>query len=246
MRAKMYQNHHWHIPFSYGLGILFSFILFFAILLFIRFNQKVSPRLLSIAESSINKLNESILMQYRVSDVYKKIDLEEMISLTKNTNGEIIAVDFQLENAYRALSLITNYLKQNLENESVRQSILKFYSEDLSSGLDSIVLAIPIGVASDGVFLVNLGPRIPVKINYMGYLATSVRIKLEDYGINSVLVSLYIDCSITNEFIVPNIQKEIHHGYSILLASKIIQGTVPEYYGGSWETKSNILNVPID
>ena len=102
------------------------------------------------------------------------------------------------------------------------------------------------GVASDGVFLANLGPKIPVKINYMGYLATSVRIKLEDYGINSVLVSLYIDCSITNEFIVPTIQKEINHSYSILLASKIIQGTVPEYYGGSWETKSNILNVPID
>lgn len=246
MRTKMYKAHYFYIKPFYVIGLLFSIILFLAIFFFLKFNHNISPHLLSIAESSINKLNESILMQYRVSDVYQKIDLEDMILITKNNNGEIIAVDFQLESAYRALSLITNYLKQNLENKMVRQKILKFYNDDLSSELDSIILTIPMGMASDEIFLVNLGPRIPVKINYMGYLATSVRIKLEDYGINTILISLYIDCSITNEFIVPNIQKEINNGYSILLASKIIQGTVPDYYGGTWETKSNILNVPIN
>lgn len=246
MRTKMYKAHYFYIKPFYVIGILFSIILFLAIFFFLKFNHNISPHLLAIAESSINKLNESILMQYRVSDVYKKINLEEMIALSKNSKDEIIAVDFKLESAYDALSLITKYLRKNLENESVRKNILKFYNEDLSSGLDSIILTIPIGAASEDVFLANLGPRIPVKINYMGYLATSIRIKLEDYGINTVLISLYIDCSITNEFIVPNIQKEINHSYSILLASKIIQGTVPDYYGGTWETKSNILNVPID
>lgn len=242
----MSKKNRFHIKISYVLGFIFFLILFFALFLFQSFNNKVTPHLLSVAETSINKLNESILMQYRVSDVYKKVDLEDVIIISKNSKDEIIAVDFNLENAYDALSLITNYLQSNLADEMVRENTLKYYNEDISSNLDSIILTIPMGVASDGIYLANLGPRIPVKISYIGYLGTNIRIKLEDYGINNVLISLYVDCSIINEFIVPNAKKEITHNYNILIASKIIQGIVPDYYGGTLETKSNILNVPIE
>jgi len=51
---------------------------------------------------------------------------------------------------------------------------------------------------------------------------------------------------VTNEFIIPFTSKEINHEYNILVASKIIQGVVPEYYGGAMEAKSNILNIPIN
>lgn len=246
MRARMSRKRKFNLKISYVLGIILFLILFFTYSFFRKFNEKVTPNLINVAEVSINKLNESILMQYRVSNIYKEINLDEVILLRKNTKDEILSVDFKLENAYDALTLITQYLRNNLEDMEVRNRILKYYNEELSSELDSIILSIPIGIASNGIFLANLGPRIPVKVSYMGYLATSVRIKLEDYGINNALVSLYIDCSITNEIIVPNVQKEINHSYSILLASKIIQGTVPDYYGGSYETKSNILNIPIE
>ena len=221
-------------------------IFFLAVILFFGFNKKITPNLIAIAESSINKLNESILLQYRVSDLYKKIELEDLIKITKNSNEEIIAVDFKLEEAYEALSVITNYLQDSLASERVRNEILTHYNEDLSSSLDSIILSIPMGVMSKGIYLANLGPRIPVKVNYMGYVGTNIRIKLEDYGINNVLIFLYIDCDITNEFIIPATRKTISHNYSILIASKVIQGIVPKYYGGSMETKSNILNVPIN
>ena len=234
-----------NLKFSYMLWIIIFLMLFFSFYFFKKFNQKITPKLLLVAETSINKLNESILTQYRVSNVFSKVDLEDVINIQKNSKDEIIAVDFNLENAYEALSVITRYLQSKLDNEEVRNNILKYYNEDLSSNLDSIVLSIPIGVASDEVFLVNLGPRIPVKVNYMGYLATSIRIKLEDYGINNVLVSLYVDCSITNEFIIPTLEKNINHEYSILIASKIIQGIVPDYYGGIIESKSNVLNLPL-
>ena len=245
MKARMNYKKKFKIKISYILGSILGLILFLTFFLLIKFNQKITPNLLHVAEASIDKLNESILMQYKVSDVYKKIDLDQVIFLTKNNADEIISVDFKLENAYEALSLITNYLKDNLKSTEVRNNILEYYKEDLHSLPDSIILSIPMGVASKNIFFANLGPRIPVKISYMGYLATSVRIKLENYGINNVLISLFIDCSITNEFIVPSVKNEVNHSYSILLASKIIQGIVPNYYGGQIETKSNILNVPL-
>ena len=226
-------------------GIVFIIILFFSIVLLLKFNKKVTHNLISIAESSINKLNESILTNYRVKDIYPQVDLEDAIKIIKNNKGEIISVDFALEKVYRALSIITEYLQKSVEDRTTRETILSYYNDKLSTDLGSIVLSIPMGVLSESIYLANLGPKIPVKINYMGYVASSVRIKVEDYGINNALVSIYIDCFITNEFILPVVQKKVNHEYNILIASKIIQGIVPTYYGGVMEAKSNILNVPL-
>lgn len=241
---------HWRLQIHFNRyqlwGLIFVTILFFSVILFFKFNKKVTPNLLTIAEASINKLNETILTNYRVKDIYKEVDLDDAIDIIKNSNDEIITVDFHLEKVYEALAIITKYLQVNLEDVNVRNTVLNYYNEDLSSDLDSIILMIPMGVASQGIYLANLGPRIPVKVSYMGYVASSVRIKIEDYGVNNALVSVYIDCFITNEFIIPTINKQINHEYNILIASKIIQGIVPEYYGGVLETKSNILNVPIN
>ncbi len=220
-------------------------VLFLNIYFFIKFNQKITPKLLNVAEASIDKLNETIITNFKVKDMYPKIDLENAILITKNAKDEIISVDFDLETVYKGLSLVTEYLQKSIEDITVRKNILNYYNEDISSELDRIILTIPIGVAADSLYLNNLGPRIPVSITYIGYVSSSVRIKLEDYGINNVLISIFIDCSLTNKFIIPSIEKGINHSYSILVASKIIQGVVPEYYGGAIETKSNILNVPI-
>lgn len=225
--------------------ILIILFLFFSILNY--FNNKVTPKLLSIASTGINRFNETILTNYTVKNLYNEIaTLDNVIKITQNSKEEIISVDFNLESVYKALSIITNYLKENVENEKTRKKALENYNEWLSSLVDGIVLSLPIGIVNDSVFTANLGPKVPVKISYVGYVGSSIRIKLEDYGINNVLVSVYIDCSITNEIIIPTLKDKINHQYSILVASKIIQGTVPKYYGGSIETKSNVLNIPIE
>ena len=235
---------------KFGQGKHFLFFLMFCIFLLsfffiVQFNKKITPHLLTIAETSINKLNETILTNYRVKDIYKDVALEDVIHITKNKKDEIISVDFQLENVYKALSIITEYLQKSIEDKTIRQSVLKYYDKNISSKLNHILLSIPIGVINNGSYFANLGPKIPVKINYMGYVSSSVRIKIVDYGINNVLVSIYIDCFLTNEFILPVVSQEIRHEYNILIASKIIQGSVPDYYGGVLESKSNILNVPL-
>lgn len=245
MKTKSNKMRNIHFKFSHIFFFFLFLILSLSIIFFMKFNTKVTPKLLGIAEASINKLNETILTNFKVKDIYPQVDLENAIILTKNKKEEIISVDFNLENVYKALSIITGYLQSSVESEEVRKSILKYYDEDLSNGLDSILLSIPMGVSSDKIYLANLGPRIPVKIHYMGYVASNVRIKIENYGINNALISIFIDCFVSNEFLVPFGEKRINHEYNILVASKIIQGIVPEYYGGVLESKSSILNVPI-
>ena len=182
MKTKSNKMRNIHFKFSHIFFFFLFLILSLSIIFFMKFNTKVTPKLLGIAEASINKLNETILTNFKVKDIYPQVDLENAIILTKNKKEEIISVDFNLENVYKALSIITGYLQSSVESEEVRKSILKYYDEGLSNGLDSILLSIPMGVASDKIFLANLGPRIPVKIHYMGYVASNVRIKIENGG----------------------------------------------------------------
>jgi sporulation protein YunB len=222
--------------------IIFVIIIFITYLLLRNFNKLVTPKLINVATSSINKLNESILLNYTLSDMYENIDLDEVIDIVKNSNDEIISVDFNLKEVYSSLAIITKYLHESLNSEEIREKYLEYYDEEISSKNDSIVLMMPMGIASNNIYVANLGPRIPVKISYIGYLSTNIRIKLENYGINMVLSSIYIDCSITNSYIIPSKKESITSDYSILVSSKIISGDVPEYYGGVIEKSSSILN----
>ncbi len=228
-------------------SIIIIGILLLTFWLFYNFNKNITPNLIDIAIISINRFNETILTNYTVKGLYQEVStLKDVIKITQNKNDEIISVDFNLESVYKALSVITTYLQDCVNDISLRKEILNYYEEWLSNDLKSIVLKLPMGAVSSNIYTTNLGPKIPVKINYVGYLASALRISLEDYGINNVLISIYIDCSITNELIIPSSKREVKNDYHILVASKIIQGKVPEYYGGMMETKSSILNIPIN
>ncbi len=246
MRAKLNCRRKTVIKGNYVIGIILMLIIFLTIFGVYNFNTKITPNLINIARASVNEFNETIITDYTVKNLYNEIaTLDEVIKITQNSREEIISVDFNLENVYKALSIITNYIKESVESESLRQKVFSYYNGWLSSDLKAIVLSLPMGAVSKNIFVTNLGPRLPVKINYIGYIGSSIRLKVEDYGINNALVSIYIDCSITNEFIIPVLNNKVTNQYSILVASKIIQGSIPKYYGGAIETKSNILNIPI-
>ena len=85
---------HFHLRQVILFFILIIFIL--GVFMLVKFNKKVTPKLLEVAEASINKLNETILTNYRVKDIYPQVDLESAIVLTKNSKEEIISVDFNL------------------------------------------------------------------------------------------------------------------------------------------------------
>lgn len=230
----------------YKIFVLISIIIFFlSIYFFMKFNKLVTPKLYNIAVLNIKKLNETILMNYKVKDIYKEVNLEDCIKITKNKKDEILTVDFNLEQAYEVLSMITEYIDKSIKDINIRKEVLNNYNEELSNNLNSIILSLPVGLSSDYIYLVNLGPKIPVKVSFLGYISSSVRIKLEEYGINNTLISIYIDCFISNEFILPFNKEIITNEYNILISSKIIQGIVPSYFGGTIERKSNILTLPI-
>ena len=65
---------------------------------------------------------------------------------------------------------------------------------------------------------------------------------IESYGINSILVELYLVMDVKSWFVNPFNDGTFGETYEYVLSSKIINGSVPMYYGGNIEKSSSIVS----
>ena len=226
------------IKLIYVIWIVLFFITLITIVLLNNFNNKVNPKIEKIVNMDIDKMIENLITEYSLNENYNTI--KDILIITKNSNDEIISIDYNLKELYSFSSHITNELMSDLSNLESGKTSSEYYDEYLSSNKDYFVLSVPYGVASNNVFFSNLGPKIPVKIKFIGSILTGVKTKVTDYGINNSLIEVYTTIDISTLAITPVAKKRVIRNYEILVASKIIEGKVPEIYGGKYEKKSSI------
>ena len=216
--------------------IVIIIIIVFTFFLLHRINIKISPKLVKISEYSLETYNNHLIMDFISNDTLQKSELNDLVNLVKNKNGEIIAIDYDIENSYKVLKIITEKLYEIVSNTSYKD--ITEYDYDIK---DDLVLFYPIGIASDYSYFNNLGPKIPIKIKFLSSLVTNLKTSVKNYGINNVLVEVSVDIDITDNIVVPFTEKNILKHYNVLLSSKIVMGKVPMYLGGSFENSSPIL-----
>lgn len=194
-----------------------------------KFSDVVTPKVVILSKQKANEVVYNVITnnvnRYVLDD--SKL-LEDIIMVTKNNDEEILMADFNLENAYLLIRNITKSIDDNI----------KLNNED-----DGIYFEVPIGYYLNSSFLSNLGPRIPVKINFTGNILSNLKTKITNYGMNNALVELYANIVIVEEIITPVTNKIIKIDYDVLLASKLINGRVPSFYGGSLEKESSIIEM---
>lgn len=229
-------------PLNY-LIIIILLVFSVSFLMIHRFNQKISPKMIKIMENKINKLSNDIIMDSFNSQLLNKHDINNILKITKNKEEEIIAVDFDLEKAYQISLNLTKNIKKSLkelpDTKLSDEYLLK------SQGNNGYIILLPVGLATNNNYLANLGPKIPVKVTFIGNLVTGLKTKVKDYGINSALIEVYINISLSEEILIPYVSKKINNSTQILLSSQMIEGVVPDIYNGLLENSSSLINVPL-
>lgn len=228
------------IKFHNILILIIVFVFLLAFLMISKFNKQIRPKMMGIVEEKINKLSNDIIMDSFNKNLINEHDINNILKLTKNKEDEIIAVDFDLEKAYQVSMSLTKNIKKSLNKITfTNDEIIKHPKKD------GYILFLPVGVASDNPYFANLGPKIPIKITFIGNLVTGLKTKVKDYGINSALIEVYINVSLSEEVLIPYISKKINNNCEILLSSQIVEGVVPSIYNGLLENNSSLINVPI-
>ena len=227
------------IKLSYVIWIVLFLVCINTTILLNSFNKKINPKLEQVVNMDVDKMIENIITEYSLKEDYDNI--KNILIINKNSNGEIINIDYDLPSLYDFSAHITDQLKNDLDDLQVGKTNSDYYDEYLSSNnKDSFILMIPYGIASDNIFFSNLGPKIPVKVKFIGSILTGVKSKITDYGINNSLIEVFTTIDISTLVITPVSKKRENRSYEILVASKIIEGKVPEIYGGVLEQNSNL------
>lgn len=201
------------------------------------YKNNLSYKLIDISKNTIEVYNNYLIMNFISNDILSKSDLNDIIKLNKNNKDEIISIEYDTKLTYKLLKIVTDELYQ-IVSQTTYKDILD-YDFDIK---DDLVIYYPVLLSSNNIFLNNLGPKVPVRIKFLSSLLTNINTKVTSYGLNNVLLEIYINITISDDIVIPYYKDKISKDYNVLLSSKVVMGTLPNYLGTSIENSSPILS----
>lgn len=208
------------------------FILFLTSVLLFKFSKNISKNITSISEAEINNITYRFITDRINHNILNKDTLQDILIITKNKNDEILYVDFNYDNAYKILDSVSKILTDSFDDLQNGEIEIAYYDREISHKTNGLVLSIPIGSTLNNSYFYNLGPKIPVKVNFVGSVLTNLQTKVTNYGMNNALVEVFVYMEFHNKIMAPFSTKDMSFNYDAVIASKMIQGSVPDFYSG--------------
>lgn len=222
--------------------IIITLILIIINILFYSFNKFALPLLTNYAKAEVERIVNIIINNATTKDTIKKLDTNELVNIIKNNNGDIQTMYF---NSY----VVNDFL--NDVTDSIEKDLVKVSEGDMSNILgyksyhDGILFKVPLGVITNNVFLSSLGPKIPVKLELLGYINSTIDTNIKEYGINNALIEIFITIDTKTKVILPFSSSDILVTNKIPIAYEIINGHIPEYYQDGFSSNSNLFSLPL-
>lgn len=217
-----------------------------------KINKIFSPIIVETAELEINKFS-TIIINKAISQVLEdKINTDKIFETIKSDNGQIQTVDFNPIIVNRILNLVTTVVQDNLkmlENGDIKE-LEKYFNmlneEQVKKLKRGIITEIPIGVVFKNSLLSNIGPKIPIRLHFAGDVNSNITTKVTTYGINNALVEIGVHLEMSAQIILPFMIDRMKLKYDIPIAIKILQGSIPNYYGSGLLKDSNLYSAPFE
>lgn len=207
-------------------------------------NRYITPILMEYAKVESTKLS-SIIINDATKKNIENFNIDNLFIITKEGNN-IKTIDFNSKEVNKLLTNITYCIQENFKKieEGDISLELNYFNYDKNRLKKGIIYEIPLGVLSSNSLLTNIGPKIPVRLNLYGEVISKIDTKITNYGINNALVEVFVNISIKTKVILPFTSNIDDINISIPLAIKLIEGSVPKYYGISDST--NQFRIPLE
>lgn len=197
------------------------------------YDRNLKVKMLDITESKMEELTN---MYIKKNIIYEEIDLNKLLIINKNNKGEIIYIDVDTNYANKILNDVSSAIQNSIfELEGNDEIILK--TKD-----DSLYIELPLGISLNGLLFSNVGPKVPIKLDLYEYSFGTIETKIEDYGLNNAMLKVYLYIDLEQKIIIPYTEKKMIKRYEALLASRIINGSIPELIGTNITKTSNKIN----
>lgn len=216
--------------------VLIALLIFLVTYLFLKyFNNQINDVFLDYAEHKVTMETKLIINNAIKNMSLNDLNIDDLLITAKNKNDEIISIDFNSKNINKILSSTTNYIIDEIKK--VEYNV--FENEDN-------VFYIPFGAVSNKPTLSLIGPKIPLKYNIIGNTLSNIVVEMEEYGINNVLLKVSIEMNINTQVILPYVVKGIDVNSKNPIILKVIQGKIPQVYGGLYSSSSSLLTQGVE
>lgn len=194
--------------------VIFFFILFGIIMTFLikgYFSISVQEY---IRYDCTNKINEIIIKTIN-EQVVANLENESLMHVTYNDNKEVVYAYIDTKKTNEILGVTSEAIVDLTNN----------FNENGNNTIE-----IPLGyIFSSNVFF---GSNITLPVNVSNIATYNVRLdtNVEEYGINSSLVTVSLDYNFTFKAMVPLITNDILVSNSVPLLTTVLYGEVPNYF----------------
>lgn len=218
--------------------IVVLLVLLIVSLIFKYINTKIVPPLEVYAENEVKKISSLIISDAVESISFSEEETMSFFNTLTNKSDEVISVDFNTAKINKSLVKLNKAVYKDLK--LFENGIYKL--EDTEIETEDLIYKIPLGYITGNYTLSNIGPKVPLKAKVIGSVVSNIKTEVSSYGINNSLLKVYIDVTVNMRFMLPLISKDVLVNNSIPIVVKIIQGKIPNVYGGSYAVTSPITS----
>lgn len=212
--------------------IIIMLVLIIAIFYILKiFSEKAIPVFLEYSEIEVKRISTLIINNSIMNNIGTDVQLNDLFVLKTDNDGNIISMDVNSSEMNKLLLKAGNILEQNfkyLEDGEINK--LKIKNLNINSKRKGVIYELPSGIIFNNVFINNLLPKIPVRLNFVGSIFSKITTETESFGINNAIFKVNIHVSSDIKIVLPFVSKNIELVATIPIIIKIIEGDVPSYY----------------
>lgn len=221
------------------ISVIIATVIFLNIL-----NKRAIPILANYMEVQTKRMGIEVLRNTGSEELNKLLKNNKYYEIVKNNDGEIESINFDTTILNEALIIVSKNVRKRLNEIEEGKNLPSemFYSNLNKKIKNKIVYMVPIGIVFNNAFLYNLGPKIPVKIEYSGNVGLDVKTSVKAYGVNSALIEVYVYVEVTQRTILPFTSKDTKLTSKIPIVLKVVKGSVSNYISNNNPSYSLPLN----
>ena len=196
-------------------------------------NRKIKDVVKPYIDVEVERLTNNIV-NVKLHDIILKNDNINLI-IDRNSDGNIEKISYDTHR----LNDIKNFINKEISDyliklndgeiddyfipERIKNSKFKKYK-------NGIICDVSIDSIYNSILFANVGPTIPMKIVFNEQVNSDIDIEVKEYGINNMIVEVYLVVTIKEQIIMPLTSKRKNIVIREPLSIDIIQGKIPDYY----------------
>lgn len=212
--------------------------------------QRLTPILSRYVNIEANRFANNIVNSI-VNEIIIDNYEENLFEISQNASGEIEMLDYNTKKVNKLLLEINEVVQQkliNLEEGKIEELEISnnFKLTNLKKTKNGVLCEIPLGALKGNMLFANIGPNIPIRLSFIGQVQSNLETKITSYGINNIVIETNIIVEVEERITMPTTSENSVVIIKAPLTIKIIKGTVPNYYAGTYEKKSNTISLPLE